>query len=179
VQPYPGPSGRWQIFDRQPFGSHVEARGVYQRREPEKAPQAAAGHGLILALSSDSHPDGRAARSEVPEFVKEFGSPHWTISASGSSVKQCKPAFFPTASSGFRACAAERRSLSLSLFLQPPAERWDSGRCGQARLHVQLEAPVGPHMRRTIRSRASRPLRVRGTHFCSQGCLNRSRIHIL
>ena len=32
------PVGGCVDLDRQPFGSQVEARGAYQRREPEKAP---------------------------------------------------------------------------------------------------------------------------------------------
>jgi hypothetical protein len=48
---------------------------------PPPAPQDKAKN--KRARKGQSGPDGNSAETKVPDFVKEAGSPHWTISATG------------------------------------------------------------------------------------------------
>jgi hypothetical protein len=57
------------------------------------------------------------SRSEVPDFVREFGSPHWTISATGSSWRPRKSACPGDVRQGFasgEACGSEKASGGLA-----------------------------------------------------------------
>jgi hypothetical protein len=67
--------------------------------------------------------------AELTEILKEFGSPHWTISATGSSEKLRKSAFFRQTRQSFANHAAGSVDTARQVDMPQDAAqtRWDSG----------------------------------------------------